>query len=95
MTNLLVDGVLYTCVGFLEWYLALRRTLACANGKTSEMVTIVFFENMLGLWVLSNFIRSNDWMIAIVYSLGASLGAWFVHYRTKKKGDSDDVVGKT
>lgn len=66
---------LYPLVGVVEWYLALRRTLACVRRERSVLVTIVFIENLLGLAVLQNFITSGNWLIAIFYSLGAALGA--------------------
>jgi hypothetical protein len=79
--NILPDLLLYVGVGCGEWYLALRRTLACARGERVLLVAIVFIENLLGLWVLSNFIRTNDWSLALCYSGGASLGAFLVAMR--------------
>ena len=90
MTILLWNLLLYAGVGCLEWYLALRRTLACARGEKSLMVALVFVENMLGLWVLANFIQSADWLIAIVYSCGAALGALLVSDK-QKKAESDEA----
>lgn len=68
----------YFVVGCIEWWLALRRTLACARGERCLMVILVFCENLLGLWVLASFVRSNDWLIAFVYSTGGALGALMV-----------------
>jgi len=65
----------YPLVGLIEWYLALRRTLACVRRERSVLVIIVFIENLLGLAVLQNFITSGNWLIAIFYSMGAGLGA--------------------
>ena len=79
--NILLKLLLYVGVGCGEWYLALRRTLACARGERVLLVTIVFVENLLGLWVLSNFIRTNDWSLALCYSGGAALGALLVAMR--------------
>jgi len=76
--NLLLAMILYLTVGCGEWYLALRRTLACARGERTVLVCIVFIENLLGLWVLSNFIRTNNWLLAVCYSAGASAGALIV-----------------
>jgi hypothetical protein len=76
--SLLPAMILYLAVGCGEWYLALRRTLACARGEKVILVCIVFFENLLGLWVLSNFIRTNNWSLALSYSAGASAGALLV-----------------
>jgi hypothetical protein len=83
--SLLLTSLLYVAIGCLEWYLALRRTLACARGERKLLVTIVFFENILGLWVLSNFISSNDWMIALFYSFGGALGALLVGSKKQEK----------
>jgi hypothetical protein len=100
MTILLWNLLLYAGVGCLEWYLALRRTLACARGERALMVAIVFVENILGLWVLANFIQSSDWMIAVVYSLGASLGALLVagkdshDEKARKDADSKKADGE-
>jgi len=73
--NLLPAMILYLTVGCGEWYLALRRTLACARGEKTVLVCIVFIENLLGLWVLSSFIRTNNWLLALSYSTGAAAGA--------------------
>ena len=73
--NLLPAMILYLAVGCGEWYLALRRTLACARGEKAVLVSIVFIENLLGLWVLSSFIRTNNWILALSYATGAAAGA--------------------
>jgi hypothetical protein len=73
--NLLPAMILYLSVGCGEWYLALRRTLACARGEKTVLVCIVFIENLLGLWVLSSFVRTNNWVLALSYSTGAAAGA--------------------
>lgn len=85
MINLLI----YLLVGLAEWWLALRRTLACARGERIILITITFIENLLGLWVLSNFIKQNDWMIALSYSTGAALGAFLVSFRMEKNVKKD------
>ncbi len=76
--SLLTSMLLFLIVGCGEWYLALRRTLACARGEKVVLVSIVFIENLLGLWVLSNFIRTNNWFLALSYSSGAAAGALLV-----------------
>src|SRR5512137_1470947 len=76
--SLLLSMAIYLLVGCGEWYLALRRTLACARGEKTLLVCLVFIENLLGLWVLSNFIRTNNWLLAVCYSAGASAGALIV-----------------
>jgi hypothetical protein len=83
--NLLLAMILYLTVGCGEWYLALRRTLACARGEKTLLVCIVFIENLLGLWVLSNFIRTNNWLLAVCYSAGASAGALIVAMNSEEK----------
>src|SRR5512146_2607718 len=83
--NLLLTMAIYLLVGCGEWYLALRRTLACARGEKVLLVTLVFIENLLGLWVLSNFIRTNNWTLALCYSAGASAGALIVAMNTPTK----------
>jgi hypothetical protein len=83
--NLLLAMTLYLTVGCGEWYLALRRTLACARGEKTLLVCIVFVENLLGLWVLSNFIRTNNWLLAVCYSAGAAAGALIIAMNSEPK----------
>jgi hypothetical protein len=82
--SLLLSMMVYLIVGCGEWYLALRRTLACARGEKVLLVSIVFIENLLGLWVLSNFIRTNNWTLALCYSAGASAGALIIAMNSSK-----------
>ena len=79
--SLLLRLLVYSVVGSSEWYLALRRTLACARGERTLMVGIVFLENILGLWVLASFVRESDWLVAISYSVGGALGAFLVNVK--------------
>ncbi len=88
--SLLLKLLIYAVVGSSEWYLALRRTLACARGERSLMVTIVFLENILGLWVLANFVRESDWAVAISYSVGGALGALLIN---AKKPEAEQETG--
>ncbi len=83
--NLLLTMTIYLLVGCGEWYLALRRTLACARGEKVLLVCLVFIENLLGLWVLSNFIRTNNWTLALCYSAGASAGALIIAMNSQAK----------
>jgi hypothetical protein len=83
--NLLPAMILYLVVGCGEWYLALRRTLACARGEKVVLVSIVFIENLLGLWVLSNFVRTNNWLLALSYAAGGSAGALIVALNSQEK----------
>jgi hypothetical protein len=80
----LLSVPIYLIVGAGEWFLALRRTLAVSRGETKTLVVIVFLENFLGLWVLSSFVKSNDWWLALAYSFGGSLGALLMKYFDKK-----------
>jgi hypothetical protein len=86
--NLLPAMILYLAVGCGEWYLALRRTLACARGEKVVLVSIVFIENLLGLWVLSNFVRTNNWLIALCYAAGGSAGALIVAMKGEEKSSA-------
>ena len=79
--NLPLNILLYAVIGCGEWYLALRRTLACARGEKVQLVCLVFIENILGLWVLSTFIRNSDWLMAVCYASGSALGALIVTVR--------------
>jgi len=42
----------------------------------------------VGLFVLSNFIQTGNWIIAIAYSLGGSLGSFCVMKISKKNDKS-------
>ncbi|HLB73118.1 MAG TPA: hypothetical protein VJJ98_03785 [Sedimentisphaerales bacterium] len=93
--SLLLNIVLYLAVGCGEWSLALRRTLACARGEKTILVLIVFIENLLGLWVLSNFIRTNNWLLALSYAAGASAGALIVALKTENKKPGGTISPST
>jgi hypothetical protein len=90
--SLLTSMLVYLIVGCGEWYLALRRTLACARGEKVVLVSIVFIENLLGLWVLSNFVRTNNWLLALSYASGASAGALIVAMNSQKATTATEVV---
>jgi hypothetical protein len=81
--NHLLHIIIYLIVGIAEWWLALRRTLACVKQEKGLLMTIVFVENLVGLMVLQNFISSGDWLIAVSYSIGGSLGA-FLSFKKDK-----------
>ena len=84
MTSLLSLPV-YLIIGLVEWYLALRRTLACARGEKKTLFVIVFIENLLSLAVLQNFIENHDFTIAVAYSIGSACGALMVTINNKEK----------
>lgn len=90
--SLLLHLLVYAVVGSSEWYLALRRTLACARGERALMVSIVFIENILGLWVLANFVRESDWAVAISYSVGGALGALLVNAKKPEHAPDTDAA---
>ena len=83
--NLLLTILLHVVVGGGEWFLAICRMMATARGETTMLVSLVFIENIVSLWVLSRFIISNDWGIAIAYATGGSIGAWLVMRMNKNK----------
>ncbi len=85
MNLLLINLLVCAGVGFVEWALALRRTLACAKGETSLLVGIVFVEQLLGFWVLSRFLVTGSWLVAVAYSIGAALGALMVSRKENAK----------
>jgi len=77
LSTLVLYG-LYLLVGASEWSLCVVRTRAIALNHVRTAVVIVFIENALSLWVLSNFVRSNDFGLAFAYCLGGSIGAYTV-----------------
>lgn len=93
VTNMspLLTYLIYPLIGVAEWYLALRRTLACVRGERALLVLIVFIENLLGLLVLRNFVLNNDWIIAVAYSIGGSLGALLSITRMQKDRNEEKI----
>jgi hypothetical protein len=85
MTTSLLVIFLYILVGLVEWAISLFRILACSQNKRLLLIVLVFIENLLGFFVLSIFIRSNDWWFAVSYSIGGTLGAIIVSYFLKEK----------
>jgi uncharacterized protein YebE (UPF0316 family) len=83
--SLLWTILLYALVGGSEWFMAIRRMVATARGETTILVSLVFIENIVSLWVLSRFIVSNDWGIAIAYATGGSIGAYLVMKMNKNE----------
>ena len=76
--------LVYLLIGLFEWWLAMRRTLACVRQQRTLLMIFVFVENFLGLVVLQNFIKNGDWSIAIAYSVGAAMGALFSMDKNEK-----------
>ena len=66
---------LFALIGLGEWFIASQRMslIACGEGKKAALV--VFLENLLGFFILTQFIKSLDnWWLASAYSVGAGLG---------------------
>ena len=80
-------------IGAAEWFLALARTVACIQRRLALVCGIVFIENLVGLLVLSIFIRTNDWTIALAYSAGAALGSVLPLIQTKEVRKSPAAAG--
>lgn len=81
--------LLYAAVGCLEWFLALRRTLACARGERWLMAFLVLVENLVAFFVLSAFIEKRDWLVVMFYSVGGALGSLLVGVKKKEKSSGD------
>jgi len=89
-------GYLYIgsfAIGAAEWFLALARTVACIQRRPALVCGIVFIENLVGLLVLSIFIRTNDWTIALAYSAGAAFGSVLPLIRIKEVRKSPAAAG--
>lgn len=84
MSLLLVTGMALLA-GALEWYLALRRTLACVRGETLTLVCIVSMENMLGFAVTYLFIMKDAWFVAVAYTVGAAVSTYLTMAQENKK----------
>ena len=68
-------------IGALEWWLALRRTLACARGQRGWMFCLVRAENLLGLSILSLLLAGREaygFAGIAAYSLGGALATLMI-----------------
>lgn len=74
--------------GASEWYLCLRRTLACVRGETLTLVSIVVAENFLGFLVTYLFIMEAAWPVALAYTLGAAFSTYLTMKREEVKKNS-------
>jgi lipid-A-disaccharide synthase-like uncharacterized protein len=92
MLTILAVYALYFAVGATEWVLACWRCLALLRKKKALLLSLVFVEQILGLLVLSQFVRQNDWVIAIVYAVGASFGSLIPLYIEGRKEKKDAKV---
>lgn len=73
----------YFAVGLIEWALALTRTLACLRNRPIVVCVTVFIENFLGLIVLCSFVRTDNWLLALAYSVGASTGSMLPYLKPR------------
>jgi hypothetical protein len=71
--------------GAIEWYLALRRTLACVRGETLILVSIVAVENLLGFFVTYMFVTKDAWPVALSYTFGAAISTYLAMKMEEKK----------
>lgn len=83
--------ILYFGVGCLEWYTSLRRTLACARGERTLLFLLVLWENLLGFFVLSQFIKDNNWAIVVAYSIGGAVGSLMLDQTKRKEVPRDNA----
>jgi uncharacterized protein YebE (UPF0316 family) len=72
--SLLVIG-LYAFVGLIEWSLALTRTIFTIKGNRTVVPVTVLLETLVAMLVFKNFVQTDDWMIAVAYSVGSALGS--------------------
>jgi hypothetical protein len=84
MSLLLVIGM-SLLAGAIEWYLAIRRTLACVRGETLMLVCIVAIENMLGFTVTYLFVKIEAWPVALGYTCGAVISTYLTMKREENK----------
>ena len=88
---LLIAGAL--TVGFIEWWLALRRTLAVIAGNIPWVLGTVFVENYLGFWVSRYVIREDNLLVAnlvyVAYCCGAVVGSLIPLLNRDKESSSD------
>lgn len=75
-----MNYLIYAIIGFIEWFLALSRTLCTLRGWKLAVAFTVFTENLVGLLVFKTFIEKNDWVIAVTYSLGSAAGSILPFY---------------
>jgi hypothetical protein len=87
MSLLLVIGM-SLLAGAVEWYLALRRTLACVRGETLTLVVIVALENGLGFTVTYLFVKTDAWPVALAYTVGAAISTYLTMKTEVKKNES-------
>ncbi|MEK7611265.1 MAG: hypothetical protein AAB486_02705 [Patescibacteria group bacterium] len=80
--------LLFFLVAVVEWVIAILSSRLIAKGKMWATVFIIFFEQLLGFWVLFAFVDAvNRWDLAVAYSLGAAVGSGISMFLTRDLQD--------
>lgn len=82
--------LLYAFIGFVEWALALVRTLAVVHRKVWAVPVTVFAETLIGMLVFKHFVDTGDWRVAIAYGLGSAIGSFIPMICTKRKVEASN-----
>jgi len=77
--------VLYAFIGFVEWALALTRTIYTIKHNMLVVPITVVLETFVAMLVFKNFILTGNWMIAASYSVGSALGSLVPMIYTARK----------
>ena len=84
------NWLLFFLVAVVEWVIAILSSRLVAKGKLWGTVFVIFFEQLLGFWVLFAFVDAvNRWDLAIAYSLGAATGAGISMFLTRDLKDGE------
>lgn len=81
---------LYASIGFVEWGAALIRTIYIIRHNVVVVPITVFIETLIAMLVFKHFIDTGDWLIALAYSIGASIGSLLPLLCTKRKVEASD-----
>jgi hypothetical protein len=82
---------LYGFVGFVEWALALTRTIFTIRENYVVVPLTVFAETLVAMLVFKNFISTGDWRIALAYAVGSAIGSLIPLICTKRKVEDQDA----
>lgn len=82
--------VLYAFIGFVEWALALTRTIYTIKRNMIVVPITVVLETFVAMMVFKNFILTGNWMIAVSYSMGSALGSLVPMIYTARKVEEDN-----
>lgn len=79
--NIYLNLTILALIGGIEWWLAMLRTRACAQGRRNLLFLLVLVEQSLALLVLASLVaflkQDNGLLPIIIYSLGGAIGSWF------------------